>query len=67
MAIKSQEGGEGIVYVRADKKIAYGDVMEDPWPRGGIWLRPRLIVIATVSGISAGQSKLRSINRPITG
>ncbi|NOT70070.1 MAG: biopolymer transporter ExbD [Hyphomicrobium sp.] len=28
MAIKSQEGGEGIVYVRADKKIAYGDVME---------------------------------------
>ncbi len=28
MAIKSQEGGEGIVYVRADKKIAYGEVME---------------------------------------
>ena len=28
MAIKSQEGGDGIVYVRADKKIAYGDVME---------------------------------------
>ncbi|MEQ1652137.1 MAG: biopolymer transporter ExbD [Hyphomicrobium sp.] len=28
MAIKSQEGAEGIVYVRADKKIAYGDVME---------------------------------------
>ena len=28
IAIKSQEGGEGIVYVRADKKIAYGDVME---------------------------------------
>jgi biopolymer transport protein TolR len=28
MALKSQEGGEGIVYVRADKKIAYGDVME---------------------------------------
>ena len=28
MAIKSQEGSEGIVYVRADKKIAYGDVME---------------------------------------
>jgi biopolymer transport protein TolR len=28
MAIKAQEGGEGIVYVRADKKIAYGDVME---------------------------------------
>lgn len=28
MAIKSQEGGEGVVYVRADKKIAYGDVME---------------------------------------
>ena len=28
MAIKSQEGGDGVVYVRADKKIAYGDVME---------------------------------------
>ena len=28
IAIKSQEGAEGIVYVRADKKIAYGDVME---------------------------------------
>ena len=28
MAIKSQEGSDGIVYVRADKKIAYGDVME---------------------------------------
>ena len=28
VAIKSQEGAEGIVYVRADKKIAYGDVME---------------------------------------
>ena len=28
MAIKAQEGGEGIVYVRADRKIAYGDVME---------------------------------------
>jgi biopolymer transport protein TolR len=28
MAIKAQEGGDGIVYVRADKKIAYGDVME---------------------------------------
>ena len=28
IAIKSQEGSEGIVYVRADKKIAYGDVME---------------------------------------
>lgn len=28
MAIKSQEGADGIVYVRADKKIAYGDVME---------------------------------------
>ena len=28
MSIKSQEGGDGIVYVRADKKIAYGDVME---------------------------------------
>jgi biopolymer transport protein TolR len=28
MAIKSQEGGDSIVYVRADKKIAYGDVME---------------------------------------
>jgi biopolymer transport protein TolR len=28
MAIKSQEGAEGVVYVRADKKIAYGDVME---------------------------------------
>jgi biopolymer transport protein TolR len=28
MTIKSREGGEGIVYVRADRKIAYGDVME---------------------------------------
>lgn len=28
MAIKSQEGGDGIVYVRADRKIPYGDVME---------------------------------------
>ncbi len=28
MAIKSVEGADGIVYVRADKKIAYGDVME---------------------------------------
>ncbi len=28
MAIKATEGAEGIVYVRADKKIAYGDVME---------------------------------------
>jgi biopolymer transport protein TolR len=28
MAIKSQEGADGVVYVRADKKIAYGDVME---------------------------------------
>ena len=27
MAIKSQEG-DGVVYVRADKKIAYGDVMD---------------------------------------
>lgn len=26
-AIKSQEG-DGVVYVRADKKVAYGDVME---------------------------------------
>jgi biopolymer transport protein TolR len=28
LAIKSQEGSDGVVYVRADKKIAYGDVME---------------------------------------
>ena len=28
MAIKSQEGGDGVVYVRADRKIPYGDVME---------------------------------------
>ncbi len=28
MAIKSQEGADGVVYVRADRKIAYGDVME---------------------------------------
>jgi biopolymer transport protein TolR len=27
-AIKSTEGAEGVVYVRADRKIAYGDVME---------------------------------------
>jgi biopolymer transport protein TolR len=27
MAIKSQEG-DGVVYVRADRKVAYGDVME---------------------------------------
>ena len=27
MAIKSQEG-DGVVYVRADRKMAYGDVME---------------------------------------
>ena len=27
MAIKTQEG-DGVVYVRADRKIAYGDVME---------------------------------------
>ncbi len=26
--IKTQEGGQNIVYVRADRKIAYGDVME---------------------------------------
>ncbi|MGL4396157.1 MAG: ExbD/TolR family protein [Hyphomicrobium sp.] len=28
MEIRATEGGEGIVYVRADRKVAYGDVME---------------------------------------
>lgn len=27
-AIKAQEGADGVLYVRADRKIAYGDVME---------------------------------------